>query len=84
MRELTEVKMSTPVPEMEPQRQFYYMEVAKEYVRQLEKKKGRKLTFHVSTFGCQMNARDSEKLTGILRNDRVCGDRYRRGGFCDL
>ena len=66
MRELTEVKMSTPVPEMEPQRQFYYMEVAKEYVRQLEEKKGRKLTFHVSTFGCQMNARDSEKLTGIL------------------
>lgn len=58
--------MSTPVPEMEPQRQFYYMEVAKEYVRQLEEKKGRKLTFHVSTFGCQMNARDSEKLTGIL------------------
>lgn len=66
MRKLTEVKMSTPVPEMEPQRQFYYMEVAKEYVRQLEEKKGRKLTFHVSTFGCQMNARDSEKLTGIL------------------
>ena len=24
------------------------------------------LTFHVSTFGCQMNARDSEKLRGML------------------
>ena len=23
-------------------------------------------TFHISTFGCQMNARDSEKLCGIL------------------
>ncbi len=23
-------------------------------------------TFHIQTFGCQMNARDSEKLTGIL------------------
>ena len=23
-------------------------------------------TFHIETFGCQMNARDSEKLTGIL------------------
>ena len=27
---------------------------------------GRPLTFCVTTFGCQMNARDSEKLTGIL------------------
>ncbi len=29
-------------------------------------KKGSPLTFHVTTFGCQMNARDSEKLVGIL------------------
>ena len=27
---------------------------------------GRYGTFHISTFGCQMNARDSEKLCGIL------------------
>ena len=27
---------------------------------------GRQLTFCVTTFGCQMNARDSEKLVGIL------------------
>ena len=27
---------------------------------------GRPLTYHVTTFGCQMNARDSEKLRGIL------------------
>ena len=26
----------------------------------------RPLTYCVTTFGCQMNARDSEKLTGIL------------------
>ena len=23
-------------------------------------------TYHITTFGCQMNARDSEKLSGIL------------------
>ncbi|MCR5590387.1 MAG: tRNA (N6-isopentenyl adenosine(37)-C2)-methylthiotransferase MiaB [Lachnospiraceae bacterium] len=27
---------------------------------------GRSLTYHVTTFGCQMNAKDSEKLSGIL------------------
>ena len=27
-----------------------------------------KKTYHISTFGCQMNAHDSEKLAGILKN----------------
>lgn len=54
------------IPEREPERQYYFMDIAKEYVSQLSKQKGRPLTFHVSTFGCQMNARDSEKLVGIL------------------
>lgn len=53
-------------PTTEPERQFYYMEVAKEYGAQKAKEKGRPLTFCVNTFGCQMNARDSEKLVGIL------------------
>ena len=38
----------------------------KEFVRLKEEELGRKLTARVNTFGCQMNARDSEKLTGIL------------------
>lgn len=29
--------------------------------------KGRKLTCNIKTFGCQMNARDSEKILGILQ-----------------
>ena len=39
-------------PVMEPQRQFYFMDIAKEYIRQLAEEKGRQLTFHVTTFGC--------------------------------
>ena len=54
------------IPTEEPARQYYFMDVAKEYVAQLAEKKGAPLTFHVTTFGCQMNARDSEKLVGIL------------------
>ncbi len=50
----------------ETKKQFSFMEKASEYVALLEKKLGRKPTACVVTFGCQMNARDSEKLIGIL------------------
>lgn len=46
--------------------QYQYIEKAKALVSEREQKLGRKLTFCVKTFGCQMNARDSEKLVGIL------------------
>ncbi len=61
-----EFDLTKEVPISEPQRQFYYMAKAKKLVEELEQKLGRKPSFHVATFGCQMNARDSEKLTGIL------------------
>ncbi|MEF9945110.1 MAG: tRNA (N6-isopentenyl adenosine(37)-C2)-methylthiotransferase MiaB [Lachnospiraceae bacterium] len=50
----------------EIEKQFSYMEQAKKYVEEQAEKLGHPLTFWVTTFGCQMNARDSEKLTGIL------------------
>ena len=61
-----EFDLTKEVPISEPQRQFYYMAKATKLVEELEQKLGRKPSFHVATFGCQMNARDSEKLTGIL------------------
>lgn len=60
------VDLTKPAPETEPQRQYYFIEKAKAYVAWESEKAGRPLTFCVTTFGCQMNARDSEKLTGIL------------------
>lgn len=54
------------IPVNEPERQYYYIEKAKEYVQKASEEAGRELTFCVTTFGCQMNARDSEKLVGIL------------------
>ena len=54
------------IPVQEPQRQYYFMERAKEYLEKMSRAAGRRLTFCVTTFGCQMNARDSEKLAGIL------------------
>ena len=46
--------------------QYQYIEEAKGILEEKAKKAGRKLTCCVQTFGCQMNARDSEKLSGIL------------------
>ena len=40
------------IPQSEPERQYYFMDIAKEYLRQLSEEKGNPLTFHVSTFGC--------------------------------
>lgn len=54
------------IPENEPERQYYFMEMAKKAIADRTARLGRPMTFCVNTFGCQMNARDSEKLTGIL------------------
>ena len=54
------------LPEEEPERQYAFMDLLKAELsaRKAEQKRG--FTFHVETFGCQMNAKDSEKLAGIL------------------
>lgn len=59
-------EITLDLPLQEPDRQYYYMEKCRRYVHELEKERGHALTFFVRTFGCQMNARDSEKLRGIL------------------
>ena len=53
-------------PEMEPERQFFFIKKMQEIAFEREQKEGRKLTYHISTFGCQMNFKDSEKLAGVL------------------
>lgn len=53
-------------PVQEPERQYYFIASARGIVKRLSEELGRRPTFHVATFGCQMNARDSEKLCGIL------------------
>lgn len=65
-RILETIDLDKPAPAQEPQRQYYFMKKARRYIKALSEKAGRPLTFCVVTFGCQMNARDSEKLTGIL------------------
>lgn len=65
--ELDKIDTSGPPPIDEPDRQYYFMAKCRQFVRAESKRLGRPLTSEVVTFGCQMNARDSEKLVGILR-----------------
>ncbi|NLK27438.1 MAG: tRNA (N6-isopentenyl adenosine(37)-C2)-methylthiotransferase MiaB [Clostridiales bacterium] len=53
--------------EQEALRQQAIIEELKKRYELEEKKTGRKKTFHIVTFGCQMNSRDSEKISGILK-----------------
>ncbi|MCI6019469.1 MAG: tRNA (N6-isopentenyl adenosine(37)-C2)-methylthiotransferase MiaB [Clostridiales bacterium] len=60
------IDVNAAVPVEEPMRQYYYIKKCRQIVEEKKASLGRKLTAAVITFGCQMNARDSEKLTGIL------------------
>ncbi len=53
-------------PLTEPERQLFFIEELKRYITERQAQTGQPFRFCVETFGCQMNARDSEKLTGIL------------------
>ncbi len=64
MRELFDTKTDTN----EVNRQLSFIEEGRKIVSELADQAGRKLTACVVTFGCQMNARDSEKLSGILEH----------------
>ena len=54
-------------PAREPERQYFFIEECRKLISRISKEKGRPLRACVNTFGCQMNAKDSEKLCGILK-----------------
>ena len=64
--DIDNIDITSNPPEDELQRQYYYIAKVRQYVDSLSKELGHTPTCCVTTFGCQMNARDSEKLTGIL------------------
>ncbi|MFG6325666.1 MAG: tRNA (N6-isopentenyl adenosine(37)-C2)-methylthiotransferase MiaB [Lachnospiraceae bacterium] len=64
--DLDRIDISQNPPKNEPERQYYYIAKCRKIIEEKSREKGRPLTACVNTFGCQMNARDSEKLIGIL------------------
>ena len=61
-----DIDISGKIPELEPDRQYYFIAKVRELVRARSGQLGRTLSFYTQTFGCQMNFKDSEKLSGIL------------------
>ena len=59
--------MTMAPPEKEPERQYYFIRKLQLWMEDKKRELGRPLTACVTTFGCQMNARDSEKILGILQ-----------------
>lgn len=64
---LDNIDITKEAPAKEPDRQWYYIAKCREVVRARSEELGRPLTMSIQTFGCQMNSRDSEKISGILK-----------------
>lgn len=60
------IDINSEPPTEEPFRQYYFMAKCRRWVKDFEQKNGRLPKSFVLNMGCQMNARDSEKLAGIL------------------
>lgn len=75
------IALTDVIPQDSLERQLYFIEKCKTYVADLQEKLGRPLTCCTQTFGCQMNARDSEKLLGIF-TDGTGIVKHEVGFFC--
>jgi tRNA-2-methylthio-N6-dimethylallyladenosine synthase len=64
--DLDKININSEPPAEEPARQYYFMAKCRKWVQDFEQKNGRFPKACVVNMGCQMNARDSEKLRGIL------------------
>ncbi len=66
LRNLLSDEILAAAPAEEPLRQQYFIKQLRNCSREIKAADGSTLKASVVTFGCQMNARDSEKLEGIL------------------
>lgn len=55
------------INEIETSKQLAIINELKERYEEEYQKTGVRKTYHIVTFGCQMNSRDSEKISGILK-----------------
>lgn len=64
--DLDKIDLTLEPPMEEPARQYYFMAMCRNWVSGFARENGRLPKSCVVNMGCQMNARDSEKLEGIL------------------
>lgn len=63
------VNIDAQAPEFEPNRQFYFMAKARDYVKRKSAELGRPMTFFTQTFGCQITEQ-------LLEKDLICNISY--------
>ncbi|MCR5625098.1 MAG: tRNA (N6-isopentenyl adenosine(37)-C2)-methylthiotransferase MiaB [Lachnospiraceae bacterium] len=66
-KEIEKIDISNNPSKEEPARQYWFIKQMRSLVQDIKGIINRDLTACVVTFGCQMNARDSEKISGILK-----------------
>ncbi len=66
INDYTKAEGVSQLPSDETEKQLFIIEQLHEQMQADYARTVKKKTYHVVTFGCQMNARDSEKLAGIL------------------
>ncbi len=64
---LDKIDINLEPPTEEPARQYFFMAKCRAWVKEYEKNHNYLPSACVVNMGCQMNARDSEKLLGVLR-----------------
>jgi tRNA-2-methylthio-N6-dimethylallyladenosine synthase len=65
---LKQIDETGAAPIKEPMRQYYFIKKLRKLIAERTAEAGHPLTYNIQTFGCQMNAKDSEKLAGILKS----------------
>ncbi len=64
----SKIDLTLPPPAKEPDRQYYFIAKCRQQVEAFAREWGRVPKACVVNYGCQMNARDSEKLAGVLES----------------
>ena len=64
--DFSKIDTSITPPQDDTKRQYYYMAKLAEMVALRERELGRRITYCLQTFGCQMNEKQSEVVAGIM------------------
>ena len=64
--DFSKIDTSITPPQDDTARQYYYMAKLAEMVALRERELGRRITYCLQTFGCQMNEKQSEVVAGIM------------------
>ena len=90
INDYTKAEGVSQLPSDETEKQLFIIEQLHEQMQADYARTGKKKTYHVVTFGCQMNEKQSDECQGLRETGghsgthRLCRNRYGGCGFCHL